>query len=168
MINPYTTFKIAYNDTIISVIWYRNNFYVPIKPIIQRIGLDWRGQARSLHYDKRMNFMEIERLYIEDVRPDDSVHKMLCVSLASLEKYLNRARPGSAPIWALKNLEHYRASCARTLKSSLNSRDLKGVLAITTSNDLDFLDLVAKQKWNIEALNDLGVYADMTKHFSLD
>ncbi len=168
MNNNYTVIEIEYDDTNISVIWHKDRFYVPIKPIIQHIGVDWRAQARKLNDKVYCDLYNIECIYIEDIRPDDSVNDMRCVSLATIDNFLKRINPKSAPKRVRDRLEHYKASCTRTLMESLNSRNLDGVVSIMISNDPYFLDLVAKQCWSIRALQDLGVYVGLSAHLSLD
>ncbi len=166
--NNLTVFEVEYDDTNISVILHKDRFYVPIKPIIQHIGLDLRAQSRMLNDEFFCTYFKIDCIYIEDIRPDDSINDMRCISLATLDNFFEKIDITYAPKWVRDKLEHYKASCTRTLMESLNSRNLDGVVSITTSNDPYFLDLVAKQCWSIRALQDLGVYVDLSAHLSLD
>ena len=166
--NDYTVIEIKYDDINISVIWYKNNFYVPIKPVIQHIGIDWRAQARKLNDTIYCDCFNIECIYIEDIRPDDSVNNMRCISLATLDNFLKRIDPKSAPKRARERLAQYQASCAKILRKSLNSHNLKGVVSITIYNYQHFLDLIVNQQWSVRALRDLGIHPDLSSYFCFD
>lgn len=161
--NYYSIFEVEYKFINLSVIWYCNSFYVPIKPIIKHIGLNWKPQLKKLSNVSYGMAYNSHCAYVADERTDGSVNYMHCIPLSSLDNFLKTIDLRSVPERIKKRLEDYQNTCARTLMNSLNSRNLDGVVSIITPVDSYFRELVVKQRWNVEALKELGVYVDPTE-----
>lgn len=164
----YTCFDIEFHDNVIAVIEWRGIFYVPIKPIINHLGINWQTQVRKLNNFSYKQYYNIYCINFEDSRPDGSVNKMLCIALTELHTYLNTINLRFVPKWARENIEYYQHNCAKSLINSLNSPNLEGVEGITTSYDPYFLEVVVKQNWDIKALANIGIHVDPTEFFSLE
>lgn len=155
--NDYILFLVEFNKSEIPVIWYLNEFQVPIQPIMRNIGINWKKFSKNNH-DIVDNFWW---LHLTDNRLDGSKKDTACIGLLYLDDYLNSIKLNSIPVHKRNNLEKYQLNCAKTITSSLNSPNLDGVNAIIPSTDPSLLRYVAEyQRWNDAALKDLGMYID--------
>ena len=152
--NAYILFFIEFDKYSLPVVWYQNDFYVPLKPITQLLSLNWERQAkkvRNLSYG-------FGWCNVPDVRLDGSINETLCIKLSDLDAYLKSIELNSVPTRMRDNLEKFQYGCARNLIRSLNSSNLDGVEAIITSADYTLFNAVARQQhWNSEAMKRLGV-----------
>ena len=152
--NYYVLFATSFDGHYLPVILHQNNFYVPLKSIIQRLGLNWKRQAKKEHNGS----YGFRWCHITDVRLDFSTNDTLCIMLSDLGAYLKSIKQISVPVRMRDKLEKYQNNCARTLIHSINSPNLDGVDAIITSMDPTlFRDIAIRQGWNSEALKKLGV-----------
>ena len=152
--NPYPVFEVEFDNTYLPVILAYSIFYVPIKPIIQDIGLDYDNEERKIH----SNYYNIPWNEFEDQRIDRTVNSILCIRLSDLNNYLHTIKIDSVPEFARYKLEKYQACCAKFLTDSLHSANLDGVVSITTPISPAFREAVATYGWSDSALKDLGVY----------
>ena len=152
--NSYILFYVEFYSYYLPVIWYQNNFYVPLKPITQILGLNWERQAKKVR-----NFSYGFRwCHVPDLRLDGSINDILCIRLSDLDAYLKSIDINSVPVRMRAILSTYQYGCARNLIRSLNSSNLEGVEAIITSADYTLFNAVARQQhWNSEAMKRLGV-----------
>lgn len=152
--NSYILFCVEFNRCYLPVIWYQNNFYIPLKLITQILGLNWERQSkkvRNISYGFRW-------CYVPDIRLDGSINDILCVMLSDLDAYLKSIDINSVPVRMRDILSTYQYGCARNLIRSLNSSNLDGVEAIIPSADYTLFNAVARQQhWNSEAMKRLGV-----------
>ena len=152
--NSYIEFAIAFDGHYRSVIWHLNDFYVPLKPIVQRLGLKWERQAKKV----RNGAYGFHWCIVFDNRLDGSDNKTLCIHLPDLEAYLKSIELNSVPPRMRDRLAKYQYECAKTMIRALNSPNLDGVEAILTSMDYTlFRDAAVQHHWNTEAMRKLGV-----------
>ena len=152
--NSYILFALEFDGRYHSVIWHLNDFYVSLKPIVQRLGLKWDRQARKV----RNGAYGFHWCIVEDKRLDGSVNETLCIHLSHLGAYLKSIELNSVPPQMRDRLAKYQCECAKTMIRALNSPNLDGVEAILTSMDYTlFRDAAVQQHWNAEAMRKLGV-----------
>lgn len=152
--NAFVIFYVEFDKFSLPVIWYQSNFYVPLRPITQLLGLKLERQAKKVH-----NFSYSFRWSnVPDIRLDGSTKDILCIRLSDLGAYLKSIEPNSVPVRMRDMLEKFQYGCARNLIRSLNSSNLDGVEAIIPSADYTLLNAIARQQhWNTEAMRKLGV-----------
>ena len=152
--NDYTLFMIEFNRCYLPVILSSNELNVPIKPIFQNIGLNWKHQSKK----NPKVFQDFGWLLVSDKRLDGSINLTQCIRLSDLEDYIKSIELNSVPYHLRDKLAKYQCDCAQTLIRSLNSPDLDGVVSITTPGDPSFYSLAAMMRWKESALKELGVY----------
>ena len=152
--NSYILFAIEFDGGYHPVIWHLNDFYVPLKPIVQRLGLKWERQAKKV----RNGAYGFGWCLVEDRRLDGSSNDTLCIQLSHLGAYLKSIELNSVPQRMRDRLAKYQYECAKTMIRALNSPNLDGVEAILTSMDYTlFRDVAVQQHWNAAAMQKLGV-----------
>lgn len=152
--NYYILFVIEFDGVYHQVIWHLNDFYVPLKPIAQRLGLNWERQAKKV----RNGAYDFHWCVVFDRRLDGSVNETLCIHLSHLDAYLKSIEINSVPSRMRDRLAKYQYGCAGTLIRCLDSPNLEGVEAILTSMDYTlFRDAAVHQHWKAEAMRKLGV-----------
>ena len=152
--NPYTVFEIDFGRIQLPVILSCSIFYVPIKHIIQDIGLDYNEEERKLY----SNYYSIRYNEFDDIRIDKTISSILCVRLSDFDRYLKTIDIDDVPKFARNKLEKYQKVCEKFFTDSLHSANLEGVVSITTPISPAFREAVATYGWNDSALKDLGVY----------
>ena len=152
--NPYAIFEIEFDNTYLPVILSCNIFYVPIKPIIQNIGLDYNNEERKIN----SHYYTISCAEFDDQRIDRTINRILCIRLSDLNRYFQTIKIDFVPEFARKKLEKYQAYCAKDFYDCLHSANLDGVVSITTPLSPVFSEAITTYGWNDSALNRLGVY----------
>ena len=67
--NSYILFAIEFDGGYHPVIWHLNDFYVPLKPIVQRLGLKWERQAKKVRNGAYFNHHYGKNFLIRYLRP---------------------------------------------------------------------------------------------------
>lgn len=151
--NSYSIFGVDFGHINIPVVSYCYKFFVPLKLIIMDIGIDWGRQNKKVH--KIYYNFDICDLNFYNI--DGTTNNILCICLSDLDKYLQTIKLDHAPIHVQEKLEKYQKICAKFLLDCLNSKDLEGVVYISTPINPYFKNLVAHKQWNKSALQRLGI-----------
>lgn len=152
--NPYAVFEIDFGTTQFPAVLVCGIFYVPIKPIIQYIGIDYGSEKRKIH----SNYYNISWNEFDDQRIDRTINSILCIRLSDLNSYFRTIKIDSVPEFARHKLKSYQVSCEKIFTDSLYSSNLEGVVSITTPISPAFREAIATYGWNDSALKRLGVY----------
>lgn len=85
-----------------------NNFFVPVKPICQAIGIDFAAQRNKIQADETLGSTMV---IIATVASDEKDRDMVCLPLKFIYGWLFTINPGKVAPEAKENVIRYRLEC---------------------------------------------------------
>ena len=78
---------VEFNNSTIFMVVHKNEPYVPMKPIVEGMGLDWRGQQAKIRSSQRYGDITIP------LETPGGIQDMLCIHLKKLNGWLYSVNP---------------------------------------------------------------------------
>ena len=99
---PQTVF---FHNTQLSIVEYNNQPYVPMKLVVEGMGLDWKSQHRKLASNPRWGMVKMT------IPSSGGIQEMLCIPLRKLFGWLNTISPNKVKPQLKQKIEVYQDEC---------------------------------------------------------
>ncbi len=107
----HTLTTVSFHGTDLHTIEVHGECYIPLKPIVDDMGLDWNYQQDKLvdqHNEYRPKLIAV-------ITGDGLLHKLLCIPLAKLNRWLFSINPDTVKEDLQKSILLYQEECYTTI-----------------------------------------------------
>lgn len=135
--NSLTTINVPFYGNNLYVVNYNGQPYIPMRPIVEGIGVDWTGQLNKL---KQRFKSTIEEISI--VAADGKERNMICLALRKLAGWLNTISPNKVKPEIRANVIRYQEECDDVLYEYWTKGEVKPKSKTTTNQRTPLRDAV--------------------------
>jgi len=107
-----TKFLAKVNEVLIQTVEENGEKLIPVKPICEALGVDWKSQYEKLKDD---DFLSSIMVLSTTVAGDEKEREMVCLPLEFVFGRLFTVNPKNVKEEARSNVERYRIECYRVL-----------------------------------------------------
>lgn len=127
-----------YNDEITAVRLEDGRVFIPIRPLVERLGIDWNGQRRRINRDAVLKD-EVTSVDVTSTQGDvEQRRAMLCLPLDYISGFLFGINADRVNPDVREQLVRYQRECYKVLAEAFQDGSL------TTDSDLDIEALLAQ------------------------
>ncbi|OBY75916.1 phage antirepressor N-terminal domain-containing protein [Acinetobacter gyllenbergii] len=138
---------VTFNNANLSIIDYNGQPYVPMRPIVEGMGLDWMGQYTKL---KQRFASTIEE--ISTVAQDGKQRVMICLPLKKLFGWMMTISPNKVKPELKETIIKYQDECDDALWNYWTGKVSARRKAFDELNEIDMDDKVSKGKATFHSL----------------
>lgn len=134
---------VPFHDDVIFIVDHHGEPFVPVRPICENMGLDWKTQYRKLMEKKERLSVVIMTTQLPD---DQQRREMVCISLKKLFAWLLSIEPNKVAPHLKETVEVYQQECDEVLWNywtkgvAVNDKRLKEVVVVTKDDYIQLLE----------------------------
>lgn len=129
MSNPISTINVPFHGSNLYVVNYNGQPYVPMRPIVEGMGMDWTGQLNKL---KQKFKSTVEEISI--VAADGKERNMICLALRKLAGWLHTISPNKVKPEIRDKVIQYQEECDDVLYEYWTTGEVKAKKSTTTDD----------------------------------
>jgi hypothetical protein len=148
--------QISFHNDAIFIVEHNGEPYVPVRPLCENMGLDWKTQYRKL-MEKKERFSVV--MMTTQLPGDQQRREVVCIHLKKVAAWLNSIEPNKVAPHLKDKVETYQIECDEVLWNywtkgvGLPDRDLANKLVVGTSEYIKLqAELIAFQQEKIAKL----------------
>ncbi|RYL23829.1 phage antirepressor N-terminal domain-containing protein [Acinetobacter baumannii] len=140
--NSYHQMVVPFQGAKLSIIEYNNQPYVPMKPIVEGMGLDWKSQYRKItnKFKTCMVKMTIQLF------GDSQSREVIMLPLRKLPAWLYSVEPNKVKPELKETVIKYQEQCDDVLWNHWSGKLSARQKAFDELNQIDMADKVSKEK----------------------
>lgn len=140
--NSYQQMVVPFQGAKLSIIEYNNQPYVPMKPIVEGMGLDWKSQYRKITNKFKTCMVKMTIQLFGDSQSRD----VIMLPLRKLPAWLYSVEPNKVKPELKETVIKYQEQCDDVLWNHWSGKLSARQKAFDELNQIDMADKVSKEK----------------------